>query len=186
MKVPVGVSKKHVHLTKDVCIKLFGSDELPVRNYLNQPGQYASTLTVDLEWNGNVIPHVRVVGPLRNYNQIELSDNECNILKVNPPRRQSGDLDGSLPIILIGPNGKVNLDNGLIRAERHIHMTPDTMKELNLIDKQEVLVYKNDKYLFNAKIKLSDPGFNELHIDTVEEAMYDLHQGEEVTFKCGK
>lgn len=182
MIIPVGVSKKHVHLNEETCIKLFGSNELPVRNNLNQPGQYASTLTVDLEWEGNKIEHVRVVGPLRNYNQIELSDDECFILNVNPPARQSGDLEGSLPINLIGPKGFVELKEGLIKAERHIHITPETLKELNLEDKQSVKVYKNDKYLFDAKLKLSNPGFNEIHIDTVEEKKYDLHQGEEVNF----
>ena len=187
MIVPVGISKRHVHLDNDTCIKLFGNTEMPVRNPLNQPGQYASTLTVDLEWNGKIIEHVRVVGPIRKYNQVELSEEECNILGVNPPARQSGDLDDSLPINIIGPNGKVSISNGLIKAERHIHMTPETMKELNLQNKESVEVYRNNEYLFNAIIKLSDPGFNELHIDTVEEKEYDFHQGEEIEFrKCGK
>lgn len=186
MIIPVGVSKRHVHLNEETCIKLFGSNELPVRNPLNQPGQYASTLTVDLEWEGNIIEHVRVVGPLRSYNQIEISDDDNN-LGINPPARQSGDLKDSLPINIIGPKGKVELKEGLIKAEKHIHTTPETLKELDLEDKQVVKVFKNDKYLFDAKIKLSNPGYNELHIDTVEEKMYDLHQGEEVTFyKCGK
>lgn len=182
MIIPVGVSKRHVHLNEETCIKLFGSAELPIRNPLNQPGQYASTLTVDLEWEGNVIEHVRVVGPIRPYNQIELSDDECDILKVNPPSRQSGDLERSLPINLIGPKGRVELNEGLIKAERHIHITPETLKDLHLEDKQEVKVYRNNQFIFTAKLKLSKPGFNELHIDTVEEKIYDLHQGEEVTF----
>lgn len=187
MIVPVGVSKRHVHLDNETCIKLFGSNEMPVRNPLNQPGQYASTLTVDLEWNGKIVEHVRVVGPIRKYNQVELSKEECDYLEVNPPARQSGDLDESLPINIIGPNGKVNLSKGLIKAERHIHITPETMKEQNLQNKESVEVYRDNKYIFNAIIKLSDPGFNELHIDTVEEKEYDLHQKDVVEFrKCGK
>lgn len=187
MIVPIGVSKRHVHITRDVCIKLFGNDELPVRNPLNQPGQYASTLCVDLEWNGKKIEHVRVVGPLRSYNQIELSDDECNILGVNPPLRQSGDLEGSLPINLIGPNGKVELSSGLIKAERHVHLTKETADELKLENKEVVNVYYNNKYIFDALIKISIPGYNEIHIDTVEERVYDLHQDDLVEFKkCGK
>ncbi len=182
MKVLIGVSKKHVHLTEEVCTKLFGSSELPVRNYLNQPDQFASTLTVDLEWNGNIIPHVRVVGPLRKYNQVEISNDECEILKVNPPARQSGDLDDSLPINLIGPNGKVELSKGLIKAERHIHIKPETLLKENLKDKEKVAVFKSGRYIFDATIKLSDPGYDEMHIDTVEEKEYDLHQGNEVEF----
>ena len=187
MIVPVGVSKRHVHLNRETCIRLFGSDELPVRNELTQPGQYASTLTVDLEWNGKILEHVRVVGPIRDYNQIELSEDECNYFGVNPPARQSGDLDNSLPINMIGPKGKVNLSSGLIKAERHIHMTVETAKEQGLVNKESVEVYKDGKYLFNAIIKITVPAFNELHIDTVEENIYDLHQNEEVDFrKCGK
>lgn len=182
MKVPVGVSKKHVHLNEETCIKLFGSKDLPVRNYLNQPDQFASTLTVDLEWNGNIIEHVRVVGPLRSYNQIEVSDDECKILNVNPPARQSGYLNDSLPINLIGPNGKVELSNGLIKAERHIHIKPETLSKENLANKEKVAVFKNGRFIFDAIIKLSDPGFDELHIDTVEEKEYDLHQGDEIIF----
>ena len=182
MIIPVGVSKRHVHLNRETCIKLFGSDVLPVRNELTQPGQFASTLTVDLEWEGNVIEHVRVVGPIRLYNQIELSDDECTTLGVNPPARQSGDLKGSFPINIIGPKGCANLKEGLIKAQRHIHITPETLKELHLEDKMIVKVFKGDKYLFDARVKLSNPGFNELHIDTAEEKMYDLHQGEEVNF----
>ena len=187
MIVPVGVSRRHVHLTEETCIKLFGSNELPVRNPLNQPGQFASTLTVDLEWNGVVIEHVRVVGPLRSYNQIELSDDECALIGVNPPERQSGDLEGSLPINIIGPAGKVELSSGLIKAERHIHMTPESCKRENVVNKEEVDVYKDGKFVMKAIIKYSDPGFDEMHIDTVEEVKYNLHTNDLVEFrKCGK
>ena len=187
MEVPVGVSKRHVHLNKETCTQLFGNDELPIRNELTQPGQYASTLTVDIEWNGKILEHVRIVGPIRDYNQIELSDEECRYLEVDPPARQSGDLDGSLPIILIGPKGKVNVSSGLIRAERHIHMTVETAKELNLENKEPVEVYYNKEYKFKAIIKITDPAYNELHIDTEEEKIFNLHQNDIVEFKkCGK
>ena len=187
MIIPVGVSRRHVHLTEEVAKELFGTSELPVRNPLNQPGQFASTFTVDLEWNGQVIEHVRVVGPIRPYNQIELSDDECSIIGVNPPERQSGDLEGSLPINIIGPNGKVSLSSGLIKAERHIHMTPESCEKENVVNKEPVEVYHNGKFVFKAIIKLSDPGFDEIHIDTVEEKTYDLHTGDLVEFKkCGK
>ena len=183
MIVPVGVSKKHVHLTKEVYIKLFGNDNIEIRNNLNQPGQFASTSTVDLEWNGNTIPHVRVVGPFRSYNQIEVSDEECKVLGVNPPLRQSGDLEGSLPINIIGPLGKVSLDKGLIKAEVHIHLTKESCEKENLQDKEVVKVYRDGNYLFDAKIKLSIPGYDEMHIDVCEEAKYNLHNGDLIEFK---
>ena len=187
MIIPVGVSRRHVHLREDTAIALFGTNELPMRNPLNQPGQFASTLTVDLEWDGKVIEHVRVVGPIRPYNQIELSDDECAIIGVNPPERQSGDLEGSLPINIIGPKGKVCLDSGLIKAERHIHMTPESCEKENVVNKEEVEVYKDGRFVMKAIIKYSDPGFDEIHIDTVEEKKYDLHTGDLVEFrKCGE
>lgn len=183
MLVPVGVSKRHVHLDNDTCIKLFGTNEMPVRNPLNQVGQFASTLTVDLEWNGNIIEHVRVVGPIRDYNQIEISLDECKILGVNPPARQSGDLDNTFPINIIGPCGKVSLDSGLIKAERHIHLTKESLEKEGLNNKEKVAVFHNGRYLFDAIIKLSIPGYDELHIDTVEEKEYDLHNNDIVEFK---
>ena len=129
MKIPVGISRRHVHLTRDTFYELFNTYELPIRNNLNQPGEYASTLTVDLEWNGNIVEHVRVVGPFRSYNQIEISNTECELLKVNPPLRQSGDLENSLPINIIGPSSKISLKEGLIKAERHIHITKETLEK---------------------------------------------------------
>lgn len=187
MKVPVGVSRRHVHLNEETFYKLFKTNELPVRNYIRQPGQYASTLTVDLEWNNQIIKHVRIVGPIRPYNQIELSEDECAILNVSPPERQSGDLEGSLSINIIGPEGKVSLSSGLIKAERHIHMTIETANKQGYSNKETVEVYKDGKYIFNAIIKITDPAFDELHIDTVEEKLYNLHNNDEVEFKkCGK
>ena len=114
MNIPVGISNRHVHLTEEVWKKLFGDEEITVRNYLNQPGQFASNMTVDVKVGDAIINHIRVVGPFRNYNQIEIDDTDAKILGVIPPRRQSGDLNGSLPITVIGPKGSVFLDKGLI------------------------------------------------------------------------
>lgn len=180
MKLGVAVSRRHVHLTADACQKLFGSTDLPKRNDLSQPGQFATLLTVDLKWNNNIVEHVRVVGPLRKYNQIEVTSSETSILGVNPPIRQSGDLEGSLPITLIGPMGEVNLESGLIIAERHVHMTKEDAKKLNVTNKEIVSIKKNNKEIFKSKVKIQDLSYLELHIDTYEEKLYDLHQGDEV------
>ncbi len=187
MIIPVGVSKRHVHITKETCLKLFNTDQLEERNPLNQPGQFASTSTVDIKVEDKIINHVRVVGPLRSYNQVEISQTEADYFGVKPPRRQSGELDGSLPVTLIGPFGEVKLTSGLILAERHIHMDPSTAIQLDLTNKEKVNVYQNDHYLFDALIKISDPAFIEIHIDTDEEIEYNIHQNDKVEFKkCGK
>lgn len=187
MKVIIGVSNRHVHLTEEVWHTLFGDIKMEKRNDLGQPGQYATTSTVDINYNGTTIPHVRVIGPTRNYNQIEISKSDANKLGVNPPRRQSGDLEGSLPINIIGPKGEVSLESGLILAEMHIHMTPDMASNLNLVDKQVLPVYEGDKYLFDVKVKISDPASLEIHVDTDEGEYYNLKTGMEVDVKiCGK
>lgn len=187
MKVIIGVSNRHVHLTKDVWHTLFGDIEMEKRNDLGQPGQFATTSTVDINYNGVTIPHVRVIGPIRKYNQIEISASDAKKLGVNPPRRQSGDLDGSLPINIMGPKGEVSLNSGLILAEMHIHMTPQMAADLNLEDKEILPVYQRDTYLFDAKVKVSDPASLELHIDTDEGEYYNLETGMEVDVKiCGK
>lgn len=180
MKINVGVSKRHVHLTKESYKELFETEVLKERNPLNQPGQFASTETVDLKWNDKIIPHVRIIGPFRNYNQIELDYEDARFLNINPPRRQSGDLDDSLPITLIGPKKEVTLEKGAILAERHIHMDEINAKKYNLYNNEIVSVYKDNNYKFDAKIKISKEAYIELHIDTCEEKEYDLHQKDEV------
>ena len=178
MKIKVGVSKKRVHLTEETFHKLFNEVNLEVRNYLKQPGEYASTSTVDLKLNGKIISHVRVVGPLRKYNQIELDRNTASELGINPPVRQSGDLADSLSNTIAGPNGELET-NGVIVAERHIHMSEEDANKYHLQNHELIKVYKNDKYLFDAHIKIGN-FVNELHIDTEEEIIYDLHQDSEV------
>ena len=187
MKVNVGVSKRHVHLTEDSIIKLFGTNELPVRNNLSQPGQFASTYTVDLKNNNKIIPHVRVVGPARSYNQIEIDESDSKELELNPPTRRSGDLDNSLGITLIGPKGEITLNSGVIKAKRHVHLDNKTAQKENLQDNEIVEIFYNDNYILDAEIKVTEDAYNELHIDTFEEIRYDLSSGEEVEIKkCGK
>ena len=187
MKLLVGVSKRHVHLTKETLIKLFETDELEVRNYLSQPLEFASTFTVSLKWNDVVIERVRLIGPARVYNQIEISETDSKLFGVTPPRRKSGDILGTLPITLIGPKGEVNLDEGLMLAERHVHLSPDDSIKLSFEDNETVSILKDGKEVMTAKIKIQNNTIPELHIDTDEENIYNLHQGEEVEVcKCGK
>lgn len=183
MNIPVGISNRHVHLTEDVWKEIFGDEEITVRNYLNQPGQFASNMTVDIMVNDNRIDHVRVVGPLRDYNQVEIDDSDAKILGAVPPRKQSGDLDDSLPVTVIGPRGSILLSKGLIRSDAHIHMDPETAIKMNLVNREVVSVFKNGVKLLDAKIKILDNSYIEMHIDKDEEILYDLHQGDIVEFK---
>ena len=91
MRIKVGVSNRHVHLTKEVYFKLFGEENLEKDRDLDQPGQFASKSYVTIKKGEREIPHVRILGPFRNYNQIEISRTDAYKLKVNPPVRDSGD-----------------------------------------------------------------------------------------------
>lgn len=187
MKIPIGVSKRHVHLTKEVYEKLFGISELEIRNNLNQPGEFASTSTVDVKWNGKILERVRIVGPFRKYNQVELSKSDAEFLGINPPVRKSGDIKESHPIILLTKNKEIYLDQGAVIAQRHIHMDSESAKKWDLKDEEKVLIYKDDKEIYDAYIKIIDPSFIELHIDIDEALLYDLKQNDEVeVYKCGE
>jgi len=187
MKIVVGISKKHVHLTEKTFKILFGNRKLPVRNKLRQPGQYASTLTVHLKWNKKILEHVRIVGPFRKYNQIEVSASDAKILGLKPPVRGSGDIKDSLPITLIGPNGEITLKQGLVIAERHVHFTSELAKEFDLKDKETVKIIFNDNEITDAKIKVLNPSYLEFHLDNDEAKKYKLQNDDEVEIrKCGE
>lgn len=181
MKVKVGVSNKHVHLTKDTYVKLFENDDIKAKRYLNQIGEFASFDTVDLEYNGKIIEHVRVVGPFRNYDQVELLKSDLDYLGLEIVERRSGDLEGTPGITLINGKNKVVLEKGVIKAQRHIHVNSKDSSIMNLYDNEEVIIKTKDKE-FNAFIKVSDNGYYELHIDKDEALEYNLNIGDEVGF----
>lgn len=187
MKVTLGVSRRHVHLTEEVWTTLFGEEPMVKRNDLGQPGQFATTSKVDVSVGDKKIEGLRVIGPVRKYNQIELAQSDADLLGINPPRRQSGDLEGSLPITVTGPCGSVELASGAILAEMHIHMTVDMARQMGIEDKQMMSVYRDEEYLFDAAVKVSEPAALELHIDTDEANEYNLETGSILDFRvCGK
>lgn len=187
MKVPIGISKRHVHLTKETFEKIFGETIFEKRNLLNQPGEFASTLSVDVSCGCNTINKVRVVGPFRNYNQIEVSQTDADLLGVNLLIRKSGDIKGTGSVTITGNSGSVNLSEGLVIAERHIHLNKEESKKFDLKDDEVVLIYKEGVKLFDAKIKVSDMSFLELHIDEDDAKKHNLNNGDEAeVYKCGK
>ncbi len=184
MKITVGVSNRHVHLTKETYEYLFGIKDLEKRNDLNQIGEFASTETVDLEYNGLTIPHVRIVGPFRSHNQIELLGSDIEYFGIKAPTRRSGDLKGT-PKIKIRVGNKTFETDGVIRAERHVHVPTKKQSELNLYER-DVVKIKCPYGMFEANVKVSDNGYFELHIDKDEAFKYGLKNGDEVEYECGK
>ena len=160
------ISNRHVHLTKEIYEMLF-DEEMTKRNDLNQIGEFASNQVVTLKNGDKEIKNVRVLGPFREYNQIEISKKDARCLGVNPPVRRSGDLADSLEVTLETEKNSIVV-KGLIIANRHIHMTKDDAKKYGVEDKQKVQIkVLGDKSgIMDAEIKISDNAFYELHIDT--------------------
>ena len=129
MQVILGVSNRHVHLKEEDYKILFGDEPLNKVKDLRQPGQFASDKLVTIKNGDREINHVRVLGPIRNYTQVEISKTDAYTLKLNPPIRTSGDLEGSSPITIIGPKGEIDLKEGCILANRHIHISPEEVKK---------------------------------------------------------
>jgi putative phosphotransacetylase len=183
MKVILGVSMRHVHLNKDIYQKLFGNEPLNVVKDLRQPTQFASDKFVTIQNGDRKIEHVRVLGPIRNYNQVEISRTDAYFLKVNPPIRTSGDLEGSSPITIIGDVGKVTLNQGCILANRHIHITPDEVKQYHLEGVTKVKIKVNGEkagILENVYLKIQDISRLELHLDSDDGNAFGLKTGDEL------
>lgn len=183
MKVIVGVSARHAHLTKEVYEQLFGDDKLKKMVDIDQPGQFSSTSVITIKNGDRQIDNVRIVGPLRDYNQVEVSKTDCYKLKVNPPIRMSGDLDDSLSITVVGPKGEVNLEKGLILANRHVHINPDDVKKYGLEGISTVAVKVTGEkagILENVYLKVQDNAALRLHLDTDDANAFDLKTDDEV------
>lgn len=169
--IPIGISNPHIHLTKEHVEILFGKDyRLTKLKDLSQPGQYAckEQLTI-VGPSMRAIEGVRVLGPERKKSQVEISRTDSYVLKVKPPVRESGDLDGSAPITIIGPRGIVTLEEGCIIANRHIHMSEEEAKVFGVRDGDYADVEINGErrsLFYDVQIRVHKDFRLEMHIDT--------------------
>ena len=169
--IPVGISNRHIHLSREHVDILFGKGyELTKLKELSQPGQYAckEQLTI-VGPSMRAIEGVRVLGPERKASQVEISRTDSFTLKVKPPVRESGDIKGSAPITIIGPKGIVTLNEGCIIANRHIHMSIDEAKQFGVIDGEycDVELSGERRSLFyDVQIRVHKDFRLEMHIDT--------------------
>ncbi len=169
----VNVSARHVHVTQSDLEKLFGpGSQLTKMKDLYQEGEFASEQQVNLIGPRNrMIPGIRILGPTRNYTQVELSYTDGIFMGIDLPLRISGNHDNTPGCVLVGPHGSINLDKGVIRAERHVHMGPADLAHFGVKDgdymKLKVdgpcgLTFDRVKVREHPKVKL------EVHIDTDE------------------
>jgi propanediol utilization protein len=169
----VGVSNRHVHLCRADLDVLFGPGcQLQRKKAMKQPGQFAAEETVTLRGPKGQLLKVRVLGPLRKDTQIEVSVADGYALGISPPLRMSGRLDGTPGIEIIGPQGTVRKEKGVIVAMRHVHMLPETAERLGLRNGDVVEVEvpgKRGGVMREVAVRVADASAYELHID-VEEA----------------
>ncbi len=182
MQVPVGISNRHIHLSEKELALLFGDGyELTPFKPLSQPGQYASEETVTVKGSKGSIERVRVLGPTRRQTQLEVSRTDCFTLGISPPVRDSGDVKGSAGIEIIGPQGSAIINEGVIIAQRHIHMHTKDAEYYGLEDKDRVYVRTGgDRSIIfeNVLIRVSDKYSLEFHVDTDEGNAASLKNGQ--------
>lgn len=182
--IKVGVSQRHIHLSQEDLEKLFGKGyELTVLKPL-MGKEYAAKEVVTLVGKSlKSIENVRVLGPVRKNTQVEISRTDTFVLKVSPPVRPSGEIKGSERLVVVGPKGAIYLDEGVIIANRHIHMTPETAAKYGVRDNSLVDVEidgtKPTKF-FDVQVRVRDDFNTEMHIDTDDANSAGLKNGDRV------
>ena len=172
-KFIVETSARHVHLTAEAFATLFGEGkELTVKKMLSQPGQFASEERVTIVGPKKSLPNVSILGPFRKANQVELSATDARSIGIVAPIRESGDVAGSGACKIVGPEGEIEISEGVIVAKRHIHLTPADAEEMGVKDKDVVWVRLDTDgrkaILGDVVCRVSDSYALAMHIDTDE------------------
>jgi putative phosphotransacetylase len=182
--IPVGVSNRHIHLSQKDVEVLFGPDyTLTVMKWLSQPGEFAAQETVTIVGPKNEIRNVRILGPARSQTQVEISRSDSFVLGVKAPLRMSGDLKGTPGIKIVGPKGEITIDEGVIVAQRHIHMTPADASRFGVADREVVQVKTTGErsLVFGEVIvRVKESYALDFHIDTDEANAAGLKTGDTV------
>ncbi len=168
--IPVELSARHVHLSEQDAIALFGAPLTSARE-LSQPGQFLCNERVRLVGPKGVLDNVAVLGPSRGDSQIEISQTDARTLGIAAPVRQSGNIDGTPGIILTSSKNVIALERGVIVAARHIHMAPEDAKRFGVADKDTVSVRLSSErpvVLEDVLIRVNPNFCLAMHIDSDE------------------
>lgn len=180
--IPIALSNRHLHLCQKDFEQLFGSGcSLTKLRDLSQPGQFAAKETVKLVGPKGIIENVRILGPIRDHSQAELSISDGYRLGIELPIRISGDLDGTPGCVIAGPQGVVQLTEGLICAQRHIHMSPEDGLHFGVQDKAIVRVHTfgSRALIFDqVMVRISSTYRLEMHVDIEEGNAAGVHNGD--------
>jgi acetate kinase len=178
--IPISVSARHIHLSEEHVQALFGGP-LTVRKPLSQPGQWIAEQRLTLVGPKRTLERVGIIGPPRSKTQIEISRTDEYHLGLDAPIRCSGDVDGTPGIVVEGPNGRLLLEQGVIQAQRHIHMTPADAKAYGVNDRDVVEVAVDsegrDLVFGDVLVRVKASYLLDMHIDTDEANAADLGPG---------
>jgi propanediol utilization protein len=183
----VGVSVRHVHLSRAHCDALFGAGyELTLKREVSQPGQFCTRESVDLVGPKGELRSVAIIAPLRKETQIELARTDAIALGVNPPLRESGKLEGTPGLRLRGPAGEVELERGVILAHRHVHMHPDDARRFGVADGSVVKIRvdgERETVFGDVLVRVSPSYALDLHLDTDEANAAGLNNDSVASFE---
>ncbi len=178
-EIPVGISNRHLHLSQADLDALFGAGyQMTKIKDLSQPGQFACKETVTICGPKGAIEGVRILGPVRSKTQVEILAGDCFKLGAKAPSRLSADLQGTPGITIVGPKGSVQTTEGLIVAQRHIHMTPQDAQCLGVHDGQTVSIEitgSRGGIYNNVAVRANNASALECHIDTEEANAMDVN-----------
>ena len=182
MKIKVGISNHHVHLSREAADILFGEGyELTVKSNLLQKEQFAANEQVTLERNGKKLEHIRIVGPIRPYTQVELLEKDNEYFGIKAPVRASGDLENSESLMIVGPKGTYMANSCVIVANRHLHMSAEDLKTFNVENKQIVRLKTKDGIVMdNVTVKSDETCVLEYHMNKDEAMDLGIENGDEV------
>ncbi|WP_315078883.1 phosphate propanoyltransferase [uncultured Clostridium sp.] len=171
-KIPIGVSNRHIHLSQKDLDILFGEGYVLTKKVdLKQPGQFAAKENVTIRGPKGEFENVRILGPVRQQSQVEISLTDSFRLGIRPPIKESGQLNDTPGLEIVGPKGSIKISKGTIIALRHIHMTPYYAEKMGVKDKDIVEVGafgERQGVLGNVLIRVSDKYSLEMHIDVDE------------------
>ena len=174
LAIPVGVSNRHCHLTEAHFKILFGAAASPKKvKDIKQPGFYAAEELIDIQGPKGVLKKIRLVAPYRANTQIEIAVTDAYTIGLTPPVRESGDVKGSAGATLIGPAGKVEIKEGVIIAQRHLHFSPSEAKAAGMVNGEVVRVRcgtgaGRSTIYEDVVVRVSDKYSLEFHVDTDE------------------
>ena len=178
--VELEASGRHVHITKEQALILFGHP-LTEKRPLSQPGQFLANERLTVIGPKGKFENVAVLGPERSEAQVEISLTDGKSLGITPPIRLSGQVENSPGAVLIGPVGRIELQRGVIAAQRHIHITPEDARKFGVKDKQSVRlqVFTQRPVIFEDTVVRVSPQFATfVHLDYDESNACGFQQGD--------